>query len=56
MSLILLKWNRNHLDGVDYQVVPCFFSSSNKCRILLIRCGVYSRAAFIDNFASICGV
>ena len=57
VSLILLRQNRNCLDGVEYQVVPSFFSlSSNRRRILLIRCGIYSRAAFIDNFAPICGV
>ena len=34
--------------------MPSFFSlSSSKLRILLIRCGVYSRAAFIGNFVSI---
>ena len=39
---------RNCLDGVDYQVVPIFFSLSlNRRCILLIRCGVYSRAGFI---------
>ena len=57
VSLILLRKNRNCLDGVEYQVVPSFFSlSSNRRRILLIRCGVYSRAAFIDHFDPICGV
>ena len=39
---------RNCLDGVDYQVVPISFSLSlNRRCILLIRCGVYSRAGFI---------
>ena len=39
---------RNCLDGVDYQVVPISFSLSlNRHCILLIRCGVYSRAGFI---------
>ena len=35
-----------------------FFLSLSKCRIFLIRCGIYwySRAAFIGNFAFICGV
>ena len=39
---------RNCLDGVDYQIVPIFFSLSlNRRCILLIMCGVYSRAGFI---------
>ena len=39
---------RNCLDGVDYQVVPIFFSLSlDRHCILLIRCDVYSRAGFI---------
>lgn len=39
---------RNCLDGVDYQVVPIFFSLSlNRRCILFIRYGVYSRAGFI---------
>ena len=47
------------MDGVNYQVIPrLFFLSLSKCHILLIRCGVnrYSRAAFIGNFAFICGI
>ena len=47
VSLILLRQNRKCLGGVNYQVVPSFFLlSSSKRRILLMRCGVYSRAAF----------
>ena len=48
LLIILTRENRNCLDGADYQLVPSFF--------LIIRCGVYSRAAFFGNFTSICGV
>ena len=49
---ILLRYNRKCLDGVYYQVPRVFLLSSSKRHILLIRCGVYSRAAFIGNFTS----
>ena len=46
VTLNLLCKNRKYLDGVNYQFIPRFFLlSSNKRRIPLIRCGVYSRAA-----------
>ena len=44
-------------DVLNYQVVPRFFLLyPSRRRILLIRCDVYSRAAFIGNFAPIGGV
>ena len=53
----MMGYNCKCLDGVDYQVVPRFFLlSSNRSRFTSISCGVYSRAAFIDNFPSIGGV
>ena len=42
---------------MNYQVVlSSFLLSSNRYHSLSIRCGVYSRMAFICNFASICAV
>ena len=57
VSLILRRQNNKRPDGVNYQVVARFFLlSSSKRRILLIRRGVFSRVAFIGNFASFCGI
>lgn len=66
----LLRQNRNSLDAEDCKVLPTFFfypqinfmiidacyTGYNKHHILLKRCGVDSRAAFVDNFDSICAV
>ena len=50
VSLFLPGENYICLDGVDYKVAPSFFLwSSNKCRVYLVGCGIYSRAAFTGN-------
>ena len=54
LFFLILRWNLKCLEGINYNVVPRFFlSSSSNCCISLIRCGLYSRAVFIGNFASI---
>ena len=55
--ILILPFPPNVPHKINYQVVPRFFSLySSKSRILLIRYGVYSRAAFNGNLALICGV